>query len=86
MYIKNNRGQSTVEYVLLVTAVLAVIIALVAGNNNTAFKGQLTNTLNSAIGDIDSKSTALSDSHAGSNATSNSATAGNPPTSFDVTP
>ncbi len=27
MYIKNKRGQSTVEYVLLVTAVVAVMIA-----------------------------------------------------------
>ena len=29
MHIKNKRGQSTVEYVLLVTAVVAAIIAFV---------------------------------------------------------
>jgi Flp pilus assembly pilin Flp len=51
MYIKNKRGQSTVEYILLVTAVIAVIIALVT-SNNSGVKGQLNSTLNTAIDDI----------------------------------
>jgi Flp pilus assembly pilin Flp len=51
MYIKNKRGQSTVEYVLLVTAVIAVIIAIVTSNNG-GMQGQLNSTLNTAIGDV----------------------------------
>jgi Flp pilus assembly pilin Flp len=38
MHIKNKRGQSTVEYVLLVTAVVAVIIAFVSHQ-----KGRISN-------------------------------------------
>ena len=52
MHIKNKRGQSTVEYVLLVTAVVAVIITLVAGNNSQ-FQTQLNSTLNQAISGMD---------------------------------
>ena len=48
MYIKNKKGQSTVEYVLLMTAVVAVIIALVTGKNS-GLQGTLTNTLNATI-------------------------------------
>ena len=48
MHIKNKRGQSTVEYVLLVTAVVAVIIAFVTVNNNGGFQAQLNSTLNTA--------------------------------------
>ena len=33
MHIKNKKGQSTVEYILLVTAVVAVIIVFGNGNN-----------------------------------------------------
>ena len=62
MYIKNKRGQSTVEYILLVTAVLAVIVALVAGKNG-AFQQQLNGTLNTAVADMNSLGTTLSGSH-----------------------
>ena len=34
MHIKNKRGQSTVEYILLVTAVVGVVIAFVASGNS----------------------------------------------------
>jgi hypothetical protein len=63
IHIKNKRGQSTVEYVLLVTAVLAVIIAFVAGNNNV-FQSQLCGTLNSVTQDINDLGTRLTSSHA----------------------
>lgn len=39
----NIKGQSTVEYILLVTAVLAVIIALTTGSNSV-FQRKLTNS------------------------------------------
>ena len=45
---KNKRGQSTVEYVLLVTAVLAVIIAFVSTKNG-GFQGQMNTTLNDTV-------------------------------------
>ena len=45
MYIKKKSGQSTVEYVLLVTAVVAVMIALVTGSKS-GFQSQLSNTVN----------------------------------------
>ena len=45
MYIKNKRGQSTVEYILLVAAVIAVMIAF-----TTSPTGGLQSQLNSALG------------------------------------
>jgi len=39
---KNKKGQSTVEYILLVTAVIAVIITITTG----PFKTKLTDTIN----------------------------------------
>ena len=47
MKINNNRGQSTVEYVLLVTAVVAVMIAF-ATNNGTGIQQHLNTTLSTA--------------------------------------
>ena len=63
MHIKNKRGQSTVEYVLLVTAVLAVIIAFVTSKNG-GFQTQLNTTLNTATSDMSTIATTLSSSHA----------------------
>ena len=63
MYIKNKKGQSTVEYVLLVTAVLGVIIAFVAGSGS-GFKNQLGNSLNTATSDMNSLAGTLGSSHA----------------------
>ena len=40
-----RRGQSTVEYVLLVTAVIAVIMAISVGTNSP-FQQKLTNAIN----------------------------------------
>jgi Flp pilus assembly pilin Flp len=62
-HIKNKRGQSTVEYVLLVTAVLAVLIAFMTTKGNV-FQTQLNTTLNTATADIGSETDALDASHA----------------------
>jgi Flp pilus assembly pilin Flp len=65
MYRKNKkRGQSTVEYVLLMTAVVAVIIAFVSTKNNGGLQDQLGNNLNTVVGDIGDMGTRLSGSHA----------------------
>ena len=40
-----NNGQSTVEYILLVTAVIGVIILFTTGNNS-GFKQSLNKTIN----------------------------------------
>ena len=65
MHIKNKKGQSTVEYVLLMTAVVAVIIAMVT-SNKSGLQGQLTNTMNSAIGTIGDMGDRLQSSEAAS--------------------
>ena len=61
-FIKNKRGQSTVEYVLLVTAVLAVIIAFVSGSNG-GFQVKLNATLNTAANEMNAEMYQLSQSH-----------------------
>jgi len=85
MYIKNKKGQSTVEYLLLVTAVVAVIIALVAGNGSQ-FSNTLNTTLNTAVSDMGAGSTVLSTSHAPAAANVVSNATGTPPYSVTVTP
>ncbi len=47
-----NKGQSTVEYILLVTAVLAVVILFTTGDRSP-FKNRLTNVLNLTTGDME---------------------------------
>ena len=58
MYIKNKKGQSTVEYILLVTAVVAVMIVFTTG----VFKTQLNSAVNTAGTDIDTKMNTLTGS------------------------
>jgi len=82
MYIKNKRGQSTVEYVLLVTAVLGVIIAFVAGNNS-GFKTQLGNSLNTATSDVNTMASTLAASH-DSTAAPTAAGTGTPPAGYVI--
>jgi len=67
MHIKNKRGQSTVEYVLLVTAVIAVLIALLTSSNN-GVQAQLNSTINSALEQIDTMSGRLANSEYGTTA------------------
>jgi Flp pilus assembly pilin Flp len=83
MHIKNKRGQSTVEYILLMTAVVAVIIALVAGNKSQ-FQGTLSNTLNTAISDMGTGVDSLQAGHAP--ATAASTATGTPPYTVSVAP
>jgi len=81
MYIKNKTGQSTVEYVLLVTAVVAVIIALAAGSNSQ-FQKQLNTTLNQTVSTIGDLGDRLQNSEAASPAGGN----GTPPYIVNVSP
>ena len=76
MHIKNKRGQSTVEYILLMTAVVAVIIGFVA-TQNSGFQGRLTNTLKDATSQMTDLGTRLQNSEAAS-AASTSSTSGIP--------
>jgi len=69
MHIKNKkRGQSTVEYVLLLTAVVVVIIAFVSSNRTGGFQAQLNTTLNEVSQDMNSEGYQLSGSHAATSA------------------
>ena len=82
-FIKNKRGQSTVEYVLLMTAVVVVIIAFVSNTGNGGFRAQLNSTLNSATADMNSMATTLADSHDAQSAPTGSSV-GTPPYSINV--
>ena len=71
MYIKNKRGQSTVEYILLVTAVVAVMIVF-ATSQNGGIQGQLGSVLNTAANEMNTQMGILDGSHsspAGGNGT-----------------
>jgi Flp pilus assembly pilin Flp len=81
MHIKNKRGQSTVEYVLLMTAVVAVIIAMVT-SNKSGLQSQLNSTLNTAINDIGDMTNRLQ----GSEAPSAPGGSGTPPYSVNAAP
>lgn len=50
--LKNRKGQSTVEYILLVTAVVAVMI-MFATNNNGGLRGKLNATLDQTANGIE---------------------------------
>ncbi len=52
---RNRKGQSTVEYILVATAVIAVIIAVSKGS----FTTKLNNTLEQAAGSIGDKADKL---------------------------
>jgi uncharacterized protein (UPF0333 family) len=47
MLIKKKKGQSTVEYIILVTAVIAVIIFFVV-NDSSPFRSKMNQTLGNA--------------------------------------
>lgn len=64
MFIKNIRkGQSTVEYILLVAAVIAVMIFFTT-NRNTGIQNKLERTLNTATDGIGTGATSLMKSNA----------------------
>lgn len=56
-----TKGQSTVEYILLATAVIGAMIFFTTGDNSV-LKGRLGNTLNSAANSIGSMSNRLANS------------------------
>ena len=58
----HKRGQSTLEYVLLVTAVIVVIIWLVVGQNSP-FRNSLNTTLTTSINGMETMADRLNDSH-----------------------
>jgi Flp pilus assembly pilin Flp len=66
MHIKNKRGQSTVEYILLVTAVIAVMIVF-ATSSGGPLQSQLNQTLNTVVVDMGTGASVLSASHQPSN-------------------
>jgi uncharacterized protein (UPF0333 family) len=77
MNIKNKRGQSTVEYILLVTAVVAVVIGFVATQNKGGFQDQLNQTINGASQEMTNMTDRLASGEAIASP-SNSATSGTP--------
>jgi uncharacterized protein (UPF0333 family) len=79
MHIKNKRGQITVEYILVVTAVLVVIIAFLS-NRNGPFQNQMNTTFNTAVQGINTEMGYLDSSHAASSTTDSGA-----PTGYNVT-
>ncbi len=58
-----RRGQSTVEYILLVTAVIAVIVLFTAGNNSL-FQQRLNSVFNSTTQDMLNVASRLQDNAA----------------------
>jgi len=61
-----NQGQSTVEYILLVTAVIAVIVVFTAGNKSL-FQTRLTSVFNQTTQDMVNVSTYLQDNASNGN-------------------
>ena len=58
----NRKGQSTVEYIILVAAVIAVMLYF-AANPGTGFQGRLAITYNNATSDMQEKAKSISSSH-----------------------
>ena len=58
----NKKAQSTVEYLLLITAVLGVFIVLLVGQKSI-FKERITNTFNIATNDMVDIANRLSKTH-----------------------
>ncbi len=61
----NNGGQSTVEYILLATAVIAAIIVFTQSGGG--FRGRLANTLETSSKGIETMGNRLDNSHAATN-------------------
>ena len=60
--LRKTRGQSTVEYILLVTAVIAVMIVFTT-NKTTGLQGRLNTTYDTATNDINTMANRLISSH-----------------------
>ena len=66
MLIKKKKGQSTVEYIILVTAVIAVIIFFVV-NPNAPFRAKMNSTLGNATDSMVSMASRLNGAFAPAN-------------------
>ena len=60
--VRGQSGQSTVEYIILVTAVVGVIILFMTGQNSL-FSQKMSNTLGTTTNQIKDKADVLSESH-----------------------
>ncbi len=60
--IKDNKGQSTIEYIVLVTAVIAIIILFMTGQNSM-FGNKITNTYCTTAEGMSERASALSETH-----------------------
>ncbi len=60
--LRNNRGQSTVEYIILVTAVIGVMIVF-ATNKDAGLQQKLSNAYDQVGNDMATKADSLSLSH-----------------------
>lgn len=60
--LRNRKGQSTVEYIILVTAVIAVIIVFVF-NPNSPFRQRVNQTFDQATNSMTNMSERLSNSY-----------------------
>jgi hypothetical protein len=66
MLIKKKKGQSTVEYIILVTAVIAVVIFFVV-NDNSPFRQKMNATLGNATDSMVSMASRLNGAFAPAN-------------------
>jgi uncharacterized protein (UPF0333 family) len=62
MSIRHRKAQSTLEYVLLVTAVIVIIIGLLV-TDGSPFKKALKNSLETGITGMENKAATLAGSH-----------------------
>jgi uncharacterized protein (UPF0333 family) len=62
----NNKGQNTVEYLLLITAVVAVVVLFSVGNNSP-FQQRLNSVFNTTTQDMLNVASRLQDNAANSN-------------------
>lgn len=68
---RSRKGQSTVEYIVLVTAVLSVAILFMT-NKDTGFQKKLNSTLEEVTGQMENMSSRLTGSTASQNGASTS--------------
>ena len=66
---KGKRGQSTVEYIVLVTAVISIAVVFLMGTDlaNSPFKKKVFVSMNVVTDNLAAKSTTLADSRPASN-------------------
>jgi len=64
---RSNKGQSTVEYILLVTAVIGVIVLFTTGKGPGSFQNSMNSVFNTATQDMLNVATRLQDNAANAN-------------------